>query len=457
MNKKTNVRKIAAWFVIVVLLTIAVILGLRVANLAELTVEEMNRTPTPVPPYGNVMRVTIDPSLPTPPPVLRSGSEGELVTKLQQRLQELGFYTTAVDGQFGPGTREAVILFQRQHGLDADGIVGEETSGLLYSDQAHPVVVTPTPTATPVPQTTQSVAAFSAEEPLTMADRLTDMLSAGSKGDEVKQLQQRLQLLGYYGGAVDGDFGMGTRKAVVQFQKANGLDADGIVGDATWKALRSNDAKNAPTPVPLADGVPGTLANGLPMLVNRENYLPDQYQPVELVNMSEYCDSDIVKIKYSGTQAERVAVDALMAMLKYAHNEGITVWQVSAAYRTLSDQQALFDQSVRDYMAQDFSRKNAESATRLTVADPGTSEHHLGLAFDVTVPGVSFAGTKQALWLAEHCWDWGFIIRYTKEKEDITGYLAEPWHIRYVGTQHSLFMRDKNLCLEEYVTLMSDP
>lgn len=451
MNKKFNVRKIAAAVVIVVLLILAAILGVRVASLVDLTMEEIERTPTPVPPYGNVLRVTVDPSLPTPPPVLRSGSEGELVTKLQQRLQELGYYTTAVDGQFGPGTREAVTLFQRQHGLDADGIVGEETSALLYSDQAHQIVITPTPTTAPTSPPAQQSSAAATDASFVMAEELSDMLRAGSQGDEVMQLQQRLQTLGYYGGALDGDFGAGTRKAVVQFQKASGLDADGIVGNATWKELRSEQAKSAPTPLPLADGVPGTLANGMPMLINRENYLPDHYQPVELVNMSEYCDTEIVKIKYSGIQAERVAVDALMAMLRYAHNEGITVWQVSAAYRTLNDQQSIFDQKVQEYLDRDFSRKNAESAARQTVADPGTSEHHLGLAFDVTVPGVSFAGTEQARWLAEHCWEWGFILRYTEEKEAITGYLAEPWHIRYVGTQHSLAMRDGNLCLEEYV------
>lgn len=99
---------------------------------------EQARTPTPVPGYGNVMLVTIDPSQPTAAPVLRSGAQGETVWQLQERLQALGYLNGEVDGQFGPATKEAVQHFQRQHGLSADGIVGEETRKLLESDAAQP-------------------------------------------------------------------------------------------------------------------------------------------------------------------------------------------------------------------------------------------------------------------------------------------------------------------------------
>ena len=82
----------------------------------------------------------------------------------------------------------------------------------------------------------------------------------------------------------------------------------------------------------------------------------------------------------------------------------------------------------------------------------GCSEHHTGLAFDMTVPGTSaFVGTKQCTWLHANCWDYGFIIRYTDDKQDITGFMGEEWHIRYVGKEHSLNMKDSGLCLEEYL------
>ena len=190
------------------------------------------------------------------------------------------------------------------------------------------------------------------------------------------------------------------------------------------------------------------------MLVNRTNAVPDGYQPKDLVEMNTYCDPSVVIIKESNTRAVREAVDALMTMLRAAHRDGITVWQVSEGYRTVQRQQELFDQQVRDYQEKnDLSYDDAVSATRLTVAEPGTSEHHTGLSFDITVPGTYFKDTEQAAWLAEHCWDYGFIIRYQEDKQEITGYLPEPWHVRYVGTEHSLKMRDHGLCLEEYIEL----
>ena len=86
------------------------------------------------------------------------------------------------------------------------------------------------------------------------------------------------------------------------------------------------------------------------------------------------------------------------------------------------------------------------------MADPGASEHHTGLAFDMTVPNTSmFLGTPQCAWLHEHCWEYGFILRYTDEKQQITGFAGEAWHIRYVGTEHSLAMQQSGQCLEEYL------
>ena len=134
-----------------------------------------------------------------------------------------------------------------------------------------------------------------------------------------------------------------------------------------------------------------------------------------------------------------------------AEADGVTGWQISAGYRSYDYQQQLFDEQVAEYRAEGFTQEKAVSATRNTVADPGASEHHTGLAFDITVAGTIFKGTEQQIWLHEHCWDYGFIVRYQEDKEKITGFLAECWHIRYVGLPHSTEMRDRNLCLEEYL------
>ncbi len=281
------------------------------------------------------------------------------------------------------------------------------------------------------------------------------MLHNGAKGEDVEKLQSRLKELGFYNGEVDGQFGNGTKAAVTLFQSQNGLEADGIVGPATKDLLFSDQAKHVvitPTPPPTPTPDPNSsIAAGRPILVNRQNLLPEDFSPRQLVNMREVCPSDIVTIKGSEIQGEKEAVDALVTMLRAAHNDGITVWQVSAGYRSVAYQQQLFDEQVAAYVADGKKRADAISATKLTVADPGASEHHTGLAFDITVPGTTFKGTQQALWLAAHCWDYGFIIRYEEDKQKITGFIAEPWHIRYVGLPHSTIMRDHGWALEEYL------
>ena len=344
--------------VLTVLLAAAAVLGSRVASLAPVVREEMERTPTPTPVYGLVMVVTPDPSLPTAPPTLRSGSVGDAVKNLQSRLRNLGYYSAEIDGQFGASTLEAVLLFQTQNGIQTDGIVGPETSELLFSAAARPMTATATPAPTAEPTVTPRPA---------------------------------------------------SRK-------------------------------------------PYEREDGLPLVVNRKQPLPDGYQTYDLVTMNTYCDTSVVKIKYKNTQAEREAVDALMVMLRAAAADGITDWQISAAYRTTKYQKQLFDRQVQTYMEKNgMSKSKATEATRKTVADPGTSEHHLGTCFDITVPGVSFKGTKQHKWLLDNCWDYGFILRYSEEKKNITGFLAEAWHYRYVGVEHAKTMQRENLCLEEYV------
>ena len=416
----------------VIILLVIAILYVGISALQDQRVYQREAAITPTPSITpRTVRITEDPALPTSTPtpcILQKNSIGIEVKQLQQRLKDLGYYSGDVDGQYGTGTQTAVTAFQAQHGLKADGVAGEQTLAILYSESAQTFVPTPTPSATPA------------------------MLSSGSSGDEVKALQSRLQQLGFYSGVLDGDYGKGTRAAVKLFQAQHGLDDDGIAGQKTLEMLYSNDAQPMlVTPTPAAVQV---LASSQPLLVNRQHPVTSDFAPADLVNLSEYCDSSLVKIKYDGTQGVREAADALLRMLEAAKTDGITNWQVSAAYRSYADQQRIFDNKVKSFQNNnpDWSLSRCRSAASVTVADPGASEHHTGLAFDMTVPNTSmFLGTKQCTWLHQHCWEYGFILRYTDEKQQITGFAGEAWHIRYVGTEHSLAMQQSGQCLEEYL------
>lgn len=348
--KGSNPLKIIGLCLLAVLLIGVGWLGANVIDLAKEASVIASTTPSPAPDTPNVLQVTIDPALPTPEPLIKSGMKGDLVKTLQQRLLDLGFYFDEVDGQFGPGTKSAVIWFQTQHDLDADGIAGASTQEKLYSDTAEKAKETPAPTQAPVPS------------------------PAPTQNDE------------------------------------------------------------------------------MPIIISKAYPVDESYAPKDLVTLNDYCDEAIVKIKNEETQGVKAAVDALITMLKAAHAQELTAWQVSAGYRTYAYQQGLLDEQIQDNMRSGkITEALAREAALENVALPGTSEHHTGLAFDLTVPDTEyFAGTPQAAWLKEHCFEYGFIIRYTKDKESITGFDAEPWHVRYVGIDHATAMQSKGLCLEEY-------
>ena len=111
-----------------------------------------------------------------------------------------------------------------------------------------------------------------------------------------------------------------------------------------------------------------------------------------------------------------------------------------------------FEETVADYMySQDMTRYEAEKVTETEVLFPGTSEHNLGLAVDIGSCSGSFGESEEYRWLAENAYKYGFIERYTVEKQDITGIIPEPWHWRYVGVEYAEDIKNSGLCLEEYL------
>ena len=133
-----NPKVIAGIIGLVILLAGCIVLATYMIPTIKEVQREMSLTPTPLPPVPDTVRDKDLSAQVTSEPALHNGSQGEKVWKLQERLQALGYYMDAVDGQFGPGTKDAVIAFQKKNGLDADGLAGEETQRVLYSEEAIP-------------------------------------------------------------------------------------------------------------------------------------------------------------------------------------------------------------------------------------------------------------------------------------------------------------------------------
>lgn len=151
--------------------------------------------------------------------------------------------------------------------------------------------------------------------------------------------------------------------------------------------------------------------------------------------------------------------DAYNSMISAAKKDGVSLNLISG-YRTYDGQTQLFNRKVNDYISQGNSKAKATELAAQYVAPPGTSEHHTGLAVDLISPDwysknryltAEFDQTKQFSWLYSHCAEYGFILRYPKDKEAITGYSYEPWHYRYVGVEIAKEIMSRKICLEEYV------
>ena len=142
-------------------------------------------------------------------------------------------------------------------------------------------------------------------------------------------------------------------------------------------------------------------------------------------------------------------------MLKKERKEGIFL-VICSPYRDYDRQEMLFNQKVKSYMEQGMSFMEAYIQSSHTIAVPGASEHQVGLALDIVCSTYyrldeAFGDTEAGKWLAENSYQYGFILRYPKDKEEITGIEYEPWHFRYVGKEAAKEMTEQKLTLEEYV------
>ncbi len=189
------------------------------------------------------------------------------------------------------------------------------------------------------------------------------------------------------------------------------------------------------------------------ILLNKQHKVGGDYAPTDLITPSG-CSYPM----------ERVAGNALVQLLSAARQNGINDLVLYSGYRTVASQKNKFENRTNQYLQQGYSREEAEAKAGEYIAPPGASEHHTGLAADVCSSAIvnkygqlvdAFDQTASYRWMRDNCTRFGFIIRYTKGDEGITGYSYEPWHLRYLGVEHATACTQLGLTYEEYHSLIT--
>ena len=201
----------------------------------------------------------------------------------------------------------------------------------------------------------------------------------------------------------------------------------------------------------------GIMATGANQIDGKQYYFTPKGIHIWLVNpwnkLHEDYNPDLVEISYY--KVDRSCYNALVQMMEDCAEAGHEP-MICSGYRTQADQSYLFGRKVDYFLEQGLDNFNAQVRAARIVAIPGTSEHQLGLAVDMVstdyyVLDESQATTRTQQWLMEHCWEYGFILRYPLGTTEITGIIYEPWHYRYVGVEVALELRDLGITLEEYL------
>lgn len=180
-------------------------------------------------------------------------------------------------------------------------------------------------------------------------------------------------------------------------------------------------------------------------LVNGENPLPKDYDYEEnLITVDE---------KYINGSLRQINKDVepyILAMIEDAWADGVKLY-IWSPYRSYDTQNMLYENQVKRCMDKGMSREEAEDEAATVVARPGTSEHHTGLAADFNMASDKFETTDMYKWMEENAAEYGFIMRYSAEKQEKTGVIHESWHWRFVGIKAAKQMNTLGMCLEEYV------
>lgn len=175
------------------------------------------------------------------------------------------------------------------------------------------------------------------------------------------------------------------------------------------------------------------------IVVNMDREIPEGYDP------------ETKEILDSGYELDARVTPHYEEMYRAGKKDGVTLTPFSG-HRSYERQRINYNNLTETYMARyGLDRKAAAKKAATVILPPGTSEHNIGLAMDICNTYDSFADSAEYAWLMKNAYKYGFILRYPKEKEDVTGIVFEPWHWRYVGVEYAEKIKDSGLCLEEYL------
>ena len=225
----------------------------------------------------------------------------------------------------------------------------------------------------------------------------------------------------------------------------SGAAAEMPGGDAAGSESEEPDAPQLPVmETSLSDYPLSTPTDDILVLVNKTHPVTRDYVADDLVTV-EHCDPSVGN--KDTKKMRKVAADAIEELIAGAKEDGFDI-VMRTGYRSYDYQ---------DYLFSSYAANYGEAEANTYSARPGQSEHQTGWCCDVGRPGyglTSFDGTAEADWIAENSWKYGFILRYPADKTDITGYIYESWHIRYVGTDAAQYIYENGLTLEEYLGIL---
>lgn len=256
---------------------------------------------------------------------------------------------------------------------------------------------------------------------------------------------KRVLKVGVITGVIAGVLVTGLISIIANVVKSNKYDKNVAKLEAEIKelkgAVKEKEEKQANLKNP-AEQLKSDSEDWCLALVNDEYLLDKEYEP-ELESLS------------SNVEVDARIYDITKKMFDAAKEEGLNM-DIRSAYRSYETQEKNFCNDMNSWIDSGYNPLEAYNLTIQSVALPGCSEHTTGLSLDIVSASNdnlddSQENTEEIQWLMEHCWEYGFILRYPKDKTDVTGITYEPWHYRYVGETAAKEITEQGITLEEYL------